>query len=92
MEIMKIKTDCLWSIYKGKYQIWHTILREDHKIPNLSNLTTRSYYSNHPSGGKVNSNRFWIGFLLDQPKRTFVFRLTKNGFKYVREEISRKTK
>ncbi len=42
---MEIETHSIWSVHAGKFQVWNTIRAEHHKIPNVSDLTTPSFYS-----------------------------------------------
>jgi len=86
----KVETTQLWSIYKGKYQTYHTIRVEDHGILNMTDLSTRSYYTDST---KTNlGRRLLCGTRMLRKGNKILYgndvwyRLNKDGLRFVREE------
>ena len=88
---MKVETIQLWSIYKGKYQTYHTIRAEHHGIPDMTDLATRSYYTNNTKTSL--GRRLLCGTRMLRKDNKILYgsevwyRLNNNGLKLVREEV-----
>jgi len=41
---MKVEVKTLWSLHAGAYQVWYIVRADDHKMPGVADLASRSYY------------------------------------------------
>jgi hypothetical protein len=61
---MRMITNQMWSLRTGKYQTYHTVRAENHKIPNMTDLTTPSYYTSNGDVVTCEANRLFFGTVM----------------------------
>ena len=85
---MKTETTQLWSIYVGAWQTYHTIRAATHKLPNLTDLATPSYYVDEQLPKDAGPGRRLLWGTVMNKDGTYgddkLYRLTKRGLVFVR--------